>query len=73
MRSVGDTYDADSVVAHVLLNTFSIIAGRASTMRLAWEDLEPAKREHWLEDMERLAVEAAQLCDHLVRKPLIAS
>ena len=61
MRSVGDTNDADSVLAHVLLNTFSIIAGRASTMRVAWEDLDPAKREYWLADMERLAVELRPL------------
>jgi len=54
-------------MGHLLLNWFSTIAGRAATMRLAWDDLDPELRLRWLADMERIAIEAAQLCEHLAR------
>ena len=57
----------EGVVGHLLLNWFSTIAGRAATMRVAWDDLDPEMRTRWLADMERIAIEAAQLCEHLAR------
>ena len=61
------TMHPEGVVGHVLLNWFSTIAGRAATMRLAWDDLDPELRERWLADMERIAIDAAQLCESLAR------
>lgn len=56
-----------AVQAHVLLNSLAVMAGRAATMRLNWDDLPPETRTGWLADAERMAVDAAELLRLMVQ------
>lgn len=57
--------DDAAVLAHVLLNSFSVAAGRAATLRNHWESLPHDVRSAWLSDIERNAVQATVLLRHL--------
>ena len=55
-----------AVQAHLLLNAFALMAGRASTLRVHWDRLPADTRAEWLTEMELAATRASGLFRELV-------
>ena len=58
-----------AVQAHLLLNAFAVMAGRAATLRVHWERLPAETRTEWLAEMERSATAATALFRDLTLRP----
>ena len=66
VKSARKTEAADvAVQAHLLLNAFALMAGRAATLRVHWERLPADTREEWLAEMQAAANDASRLFHEL--------
>ncbi len=59
--------DELAVLAHRLLNSFTVVSGRAATLRDHWDLLPLDQRSRWLAEIERAALDVAGLLGVLAR------
>lgn len=59
--------DELAVLAHRLLNSFTVVSGRAATLRDYWDQLPLDQRSRWLAEIERAALDVSGLLGALAR------